>query len=66
MKEKKKKRIILGPFVVVVLVTKSCPTLCHPMDCSPPGSSVLEISQARIPEWGWDGSREEHRNMYII
>ena len=26
-------------------------TLCDPMDCSPPGSSVPEISQARILEW---------------
>ena len=25
---------------VKVLVTKSCPTLCNPMDCSPPGSSA--------------------------
>ena len=32
-------------------VTKSCPTLCNPMDCSPPGSSVHGISQARILEW---------------
>ena len=29
------------------LVTKSCLTLCDPMDCSPPGSSVHGISQAR-------------------
>ena len=29
-------------------VTKSCPTLCDPMDCSPPGSSVYGISQARM------------------
>ena len=28
-----------------------CPTLCNPMDCSLPGSSVQEISQARILEW---------------
>ena len=28
-----------------------CPYLCDPMDCSPPGSSVHEISQARILEW---------------
>ena len=28
-----------------------CPTLCHPLDCSPPGSSVHGISQARILEW---------------
>ena len=30
---------------------QSCPTLCHSMDCSPPGSSVREILQARILEW---------------
>ena len=34
------------------LFTKWCPTLCHPMDCSLPGSSVNGISQARILEWG--------------
>ena len=26
-------------------------TLCNPMDCSPPGSSVRGVSQARILEW---------------
>ena len=36
---------------VCVLVTQSCPTLCDPMDCSPPGSSVNGILQARILEW---------------
>ena len=30
---------------------QSCPTLCNPMNCSPPGSSVHEILQARILEW---------------
>ena len=30
---------------------QSCPTLCKPMDCSLPGSSVHGISQARILEW---------------
>ena len=30
------------------LVTQSCPTLCNPMGCSPPGSSVHGILQARI------------------
>ena len=30
---------------------KSCPTLCDPMGCSPPGSSVHGILQARILEW---------------
>ena len=29
----------------------SCPTLCHLMDCSTPGSSVHVILQARILEW---------------
>ena len=32
-------------------VTKSCPTLCISMDCSPPGSSVHRISLARLLEW---------------
>ena len=36
---------------VKVLVTQLCPTLCDPMDCSPPGSSVHGIFQARILEW---------------
>ena len=33
------------------LVTRWCPILCNPMDCSPPGSSVHGILQARILEW---------------
>ena len=32
-------------------VTQSCPTLCDPMDCSLPDSSVHRIFQARILEW---------------
>ena len=32
-------------------VTESCPTLCDPMDCSPPGSYVHGILQAIILEW---------------
>ena len=32
-------------------VAQSCLTLCDPMDCSPPGSSVHGILQARILEW---------------
>ena len=31
---------------------QSCPTLHDPMDCSPPGSSVHGIVQARVLEWG--------------
>ena len=33
------------------LVAKSCLTLCDPMDCSPPGSSVHGVLQARALEW---------------
>ena len=36
---------------VEVLVTPLCPTLCDPTDCSPPGSSVHGILQARILQW---------------
>ena len=36
---------------VKVLVAQSCPTLCDPMDCSPPGSSVHWILQARTLDW---------------
>ena len=34
-----------------MLAAQSCLTLCDPMDCSPPGSSVLGILQAGILEW---------------
>ena len=30
---------------------QSCPTFCDPLDCRPPGSSVLGILQARVLEW---------------
>ena len=33
-------------------VAQSCLTLSDPMDCSPPGSSVHAIFQARVLEWG--------------
>ena len=33
-------------------VARSCPTLCDPMDCSLPGSSIHGIFQARVLEWG--------------
>ena len=37
--------------VVIVLVTQLCLILCNPTDCSPPGSSVHGILQARILDW---------------
>ena len=33
-------------------VAQLCPTFSYPMDCSPPGSSVHGIFQARVLEWG--------------
>ena len=47
------------PILAVVILTtaaaaakylQSCPTLCNPVDCSPPGSSVHGIFQARVLE----------------
>ena len=34
------------------VVAQSCPTPSDPMDCSPPGSSIHGIFQARVLEWG--------------
>ena len=36
---------------IVKVAAQSCPSLCDPMDCSLPGSSVRGILQARILEW---------------
>ena len=47
-------RQIIWPFQSLsncCLVTKSCTTLCNSIDCSPPGSFVHGISQARTLEW---------------
>ena len=53
---------------VCVLVAQSCPTLCNPMDCGPPGSSVHGTLQARILEWvaipfSRGSSRPRHRTQ---
>ena len=41
------------------VLRQSCPTLCDPVDCSPPGSSVRGILQARILQWvAMSSSRE--------
>ena len=37
--------------VCVCVCAQSCPTLCNPVACNPPGSSVHGIFQARILEW---------------
>ena len=35
-------------YVQMLCYAQSCPTVCYPMDCGPPDSSVLGIFQARI------------------
>ena len=64
--------------VCCVLVSESCPTLCDPMDCSPPGSSVHGILQARSsvkycqvgrigkrsPKWRWLKDKEGKTREY--
>ena len=43
-------------------VAQSCPTLCDPMDCSLPGSSLHGILPARVLEWvAISSSRESSR-----
>ena len=46
-------------------VAPSCPTLSDPMDCSPPGSSILGIFQARVLEWGAIAFSEHLRQIDI-
>ena len=45
-------KILYGPAAAAAKSLQSCPTLCDPMDGSPPGSSVDGIFQARVLEWG--------------
>ena len=46
-------------------VAESCPTLCDPMDCSLPGSSVRGILQARVLEWAAASSPGDLPNQGI-
>ena len=41
-------------------VAQLCLILCDPMDCSLPGSSIHEIFQARVLEWGAIAFSKEH------
>ena len=43
--------VLVRSVCVLCLVTQSCLTPCDPVDCSPPGSSVHGILQARILQW---------------
>ena len=58
--------------MLCVLVAQSCPILCDPMDCSPPGFSIRGIFQARTLEWvalpssrGSSRPRDRNRISYI-
>ena len=42
---------LMWPLDFIIEDAQSCPTLCIPMDCSPPGSSVHGILQARLLVW---------------
>ena len=63
-------------FSMLIMHAKSlqlCPTLCNPMGCSPPDSSVCGISQARILEWivmsssrGSSQPREQTHVSYVF
>ena len=46
-------------------VAQSCPTLCDPMDCSLPGSSVHGIFEARVLEWVAISFSRGSTQMYI-
>ena len=46
-------------------VAQSCPTLSNPMDCSPSGSSIHGIFQARVLEWvaiAFSNCEQQHAN----
>ena len=45
-------RVTLSPALADAKSPQSCLTLSNPMDCSPPGSSIHAIFQARVLEWG--------------
>ena len=45
---------------------QSCPTLCDPIDGSPPGSPVPGILQARTPDWVAVSFREEGKNFIFF
>ena len=54
-----------------MLVPRQCPTLCNPMDCNPPGSSVHRILQARILEqvaipFSWESLLTQGSNLSLL
>ena len=47
-------------------VAQSCPTLSDPMHCSPPGSSIHGIFQARVLEWGAIAFSDPNCEGYLL
>ena len=47
-------------------VAQLCPTLCDPMDCSLPGSSIHGTFQARVLEWGAIDLSVQHSNTQLM
>ena len=47
-KKRPRQKSIFKKILLVCSTAQSCPTLCNSMDCSPPGSSVHGVLQARI------------------
>ena len=56
------KHVPLGALLLLLLLLslQSCPTLCDPIDGSPPGSPVPGILQARTLEWVLESSLIAH------
>ena len=44
--------ILISSAAAAAKLLQSCPTLCDPIDGSPPGSPIHGIFQARVLEWG--------------
>ena len=47
-------------------VAQSCPTVCDPIDGSPPGSPVPGILQARVLEWGAVAFSDKQEHLLLI
>ena len=47
-------------------VAESCPAFSDPMDCSPPGSSIRGIFQARVLEWGAIAFSERNHRVALF
>ena len=65
--QSQKDKQCMSSLTCVCSAAQLCLTLCHPLDCSSPGCSIHEISQARILEWivipfSRVSSRPKHRN----